>query len=211
MNSSFALMKNFHVIIPEIAVALFALWALVFGAFKTKKVFHSVTLCSAVFLLALIPCLMIFMQDYNVPVRAFEGLYVQDFFSLVIKIVISVGCLIALIFMYSDMPQTNIARFEAPILVILSMLGMFFMVSSNNFMTLYVGLELQSLALYILAAFNRHSSRAPEAGMKYFILGALASGMLLFGISFIYGFVGHTGFDEVALALQGGDLHAGVI
>jgi NADH-quinone oxidoreductase subunit N len=84
------------------------------------------------------------------------------------------------------------------------------MVSSYNFLTLYVGLELQSLALYILASFNRHSTRAPEAGMKYFILGALASGMMLFGISFVYGFVGHTGFDIVGQTLAQGNIHDGV-
>lgn len=212
MNSSYQIMQNMHVIMPEIAVALFALWALVYGAFKKRQAFRTITVCSCAFLIGLAACLMLFFSEYSAPTTAFDSLYIQDSFSLVLKIIIALGCFVSLIFMYYDMKETGIARFEAPVLVMLSMLGMYFMVSSYNFLTLYVGLELQSLALYILAAFNRNSSRAPEAGMKYFILGALASGMMLFGISFVYGFAGHTGFDVIANVLNNSaDAHAGVI
>lgn len=205
------LMTDINIAFPEVSTALFALWVLVYGAFKSKNIFKSVTISACIFTAVLVPVLFYLTKDYTNPQIAFGGLYVQDTFSLVLKAFIAAGCFVALIFMFFDMQETGIARFEAPVLVVLSMLGMFFMVSSHNFLTLYVGLEMQSLALYILASFNRHSTRAPEAGMKYFILGALASGMLLFGISFIYGFAGHTGFDVVASSFVTGQVHEGIL
>src|SRR5690606_29456255 len=89
-------------------------------------------------------------------------------------------------------------KFEYPVLIMLSTLGMMLMVSANDMISLYLGLELQSLALYVVAAINRDSVRATEAGLKYFVLGALSSGMLLYGVSLVYGFTGNTGFEAIA-------------
>jgi NADH-quinone oxidoreductase subunit N len=103
----------------------------------------------------------------------------------------------------------GMARFEYPVLFILATLGMMMMISANDLIALYMGIELQSLALYVIAAFQRDSLRSTEAGLKYFVLGALSSGMLLYGCSLIYGFTGATGFDAIAGALRGQD-HAGI-
>ena len=105
----------------------------------------------------------------------------------------------------------NLSRFELPVLMLLATLGMLLMVSSSSFLSLYMGLELQSLALYVLAAFNRDHLRSTEAGLKYFVLGALSSGMLLYGISLIYGFTGSTSFAAIATVTHGGAPGLGVI
>src|ERR1700748_2795636 len=103
------------------------------------------------------------------------------------------------------------SRFELPILMLLAALGMMLMVSASSFIALYMGLELQSLALYVLAAFHRDSLRSTEAGLKYFVLGALSSGMMLYGISFIYGFTGTTDFATVAHVATGGHVSIGLV
>ena len=100
--------------------------------------------------------------------------------------------------------EQGIARFEFPVLVLLATTGMMVMISANDLITLYVGLELQNLALYVVASFNRDSARSSEAGLKYFVLGALSSGMLLYGASLIYGFTGTTAFAELATLVAGG-------
>ena len=92
-------------------------------------------------------------------------------------------------------------RFEYPLLIVIATLGMMMMISANDLIALYLGLELQSLSLYVIAAINRDSVRSTEAGLKYFVLGALSSGMLLYGASLIYGFTGHTSFAGIATAL----------
>jgi NADH-quinone oxidoreductase subunit N len=105
------------------------------------------------------------------------------------------------------------ARFEIPLLMLFATLGMLMMISANDLISLYVGLELQSLALYVIAAIRRDTLRSTEAGLKYFVLGALSSGMLLYGASLIYGFTGATGFDAIAAAIQAksGTLNLGLI
>jgi NADH-quinone oxidoreductase subunit N len=102
-------------------------------------------------------------------------------------------------------------RFEFPVLVLLATTGMLMMISANDLIALYVGLEQQSLALYVVAAFQRDSPRSSEAGLKYFVLGALSSGMLLYGASLVYGFTGSTGFDDIALAVQPSGANIGLI
>src|SRR4029453_1143281 len=95
-------------------------------------------------------------------------------------------------------------KFEYPVLVLLSTLGMLLMIAANDMISLYLGLELQSLALYVVAAINRDNLRSTEAGLKYFVLGALSSGMLLYGITLVYGYTGSTGFQQIPPALGAG-------
>ncbi|MBW8268488.1 NADH-quinone oxidoreductase subunit NuoN [Caldovatus aquaticus] len=133
---------------------------------------------------------------------ALAGQYVSDAFARFSKVLVLIGAALALT-LALDFNQTDrdLARFEYPVLILFAAIGMMLMVSANDLMTLYLGLELQSLAAYVLAAFNRDSERSAEAGLKYFVLGALASGLLLYGMSLVYGFVGTTSFDRLAEAL----------
>lgn len=211
MEQSLEIQKYMQIALPEVLLAGFALFMLVFGAFKRVNTFLVSGRISCFFLLVMIGLVLSMFMNLHAPVHVFNGLYIQDSFSLAVKLILLVGTLFSMVFVMQDMSKTGIGRFEAPVLMILSLLGMFFMVSANNMLTLYVGLELQALALYVLATFNRHSLRAPEAGMKYFILGAIASGLLLFGISFVYGYAGSTSFAVLAGVLGEGKDVIGLI
>ncbi len=114
------------------------------------------------------------------------------------KVLVLVGSGLAIVMSLGYIRHQNIERFEYPVLIVLATLGMAMMISANDLIALYIGLELQSLALYVVAAFRRDSTRSSEAGLKYFVLGALASGMLLYGCSLIYGFAGTTSFEALA-------------
>ncbi|MEL6979055.1 MAG: NADH-quinone oxidoreductase subunit NuoN [Pseudomonadota bacterium] len=143
---------------------------------------------------------------------AFNGLFVDDTFARFAKVLILAGSAIVLALGLDAMRQGGILKFEYPILILFAALGMCVMVSARDLMTLYMGLELQSLSLYIIASFQRDSLRSTEAGLKYFVLGALSSGLLLFGASLIYGFAGSTRFDQIAAALaDGGDPPVGLL
>lgn len=135
---------------------------------------------------------------------AFHGLVVNDSFGDFMKILVLVGAGLSLIMSLGFVRREGMDRFEYPVLVVFATLGMFIMISANDLLSLYVGLEMQSLALYVCAAFQRDSLRSSEAGLKYFVLGAVASGMLLYGCSLVYGFTGATSFDTLASVLQGG-------
>jgi NADH-quinone oxidoreductase subunit N len=133
---------------------------------------------------------------------AFGGAFTADGFARFSKLLILLGAALTLVMSQGFFVREKIARFEFPVLVIFSVLGMMLMVSASSFLALYMALELQSLALYVLAAFNRESVRSSEAGLKYFVLGALSSGLLLYGISLIYGFTGTTDFAHVASVIK---------
>jgi NADH-quinone oxidoreductase subunit N len=135
--------------------------------------------------------------------NAFDGLYSADAFSSFAKILIYVAAVVSIIIAPRFFVQDDKLRAEYPILVLYSAVGMGMMVSATDFLTLYVGVELQSLAAYVLASFMRKDQRSAEAGLKYFVLGALASGILLYGISLLYGFTGTTGYAGVAAAMKG--------
>src|SRR5205085_2837567 len=117
----------------------------------------------------------------------------------------------ALVMAMSYNERERIARFEFPVLVVLATTGMLMMISASDLISLYIGLELQSLSLYVVAAFNRDSARSSEAGLKYFVLGALSSGMMLYGCSLIYGFSGTTSFEQLAASFAGGNYSVGII
>ncbi len=118
-----------------------------------------------------------------------------------LKVLILIGSGVAIVLSAGYARKEKFERFEYPVLIVIATLGMMMMVSANDLITLYIGLELQSLAIYVVAAINRDSLRSTEAGLKYFVLGALSSGMLLYGASLVYGFTGHVGFPEIAAAI----------
>ena len=134
----------------------------------------------------------------------FYGMFVTDAFALFMKALVLIGSAATILISMHHNEEQGIARFEFPVLVLLATTGMMVMISANDLITLYVGLELQNLALYVVASFNRDSARSSEAGLKYFVLGALSSGMLLYGASLIYGFAGTTAFDDLERLATGG-------
>jgi NADH-quinone oxidoreductase subunit N len=134
---------------------------------------------------------------------AFQGIFVVDAFSDYVKIAILLASMFSIWISLGYLKLEDMAHFEYPILIALATVGMMMMVSANDLIALYVGLELQSLSLYVLAAFNRDNARSTEAGLKYFVLGALSSGLLLYGCSLVYGFSGTTHFEGIVTALSG--------
>lgn len=181
-------------VLPELILALGAMALLMVGAFLGDGRFRLISLLSAgLFALALFVLLAVVPS----PSRGFGGMVIVDDFALFMKSLVLIAAIAALMLSTQYLEERRIARIEYPVLIVLAVLGMLMMVSANDLLALYIGLELQSLALYVLAAFNRDKLRSTEAGLKYFVLGALSSGMMLYGISLIYGFTGATSFEAL--------------
>lgn len=178
---------------PEIALAVGGLVLLMVGAFAGNR---SVGLVSGLSVALLIAAT--FMTVTGPLGRAFNGSYVADPLAVYGKAVIFLSSAVAIILGSGWMRRARISRFEFPILIVLASAGMGMMASSGDLISLYVGIELHSLALYVLAAFHRDDLKASEAGLKYFVLGALSSGLLLYGASLIYGFAGSMRFEDIA-------------
>jgi NADH-quinone oxidoreductase subunit N len=193
---------NLMPVYPEIFLALAAMALLLLGVFRGDKNYDQIANLSVLALI--ITATLMVTQVGGERVVTFGGMFITDAFAIFTKLLVFVGSVVAILISGTYLKDYKIARFEYPILILLATLGMMIMISSNNLMTLYVGLELQSLSLYVLAAMNRDRSRSTEAGLKYFVLGALSSGMLLYGISLIYGFAGTTDFDHLAQTLEAG-------
>lgn len=185
------------IVLPEIILACGAMAFLMLGAFRREDPTTLVTwLCIALLIVAGGFVLL----DGGVRQTAFDGMFITDAFSQFMKLLALGGSVVTVVMSIHFMRVERIERFEYPILVVLATLGMLMMISANDLIALYMGLELQSLALYVVAALNRDSVRSSEAGLKYFVLGALSSGMLLYGCSLVYGFTGSTGFEQIAEA-----------
>lgn len=190
---------NWVIALPEIVLACLGMAILIYGVLRKQD---PTSICSMLTLGAfLITALLVII---GVGGTGYRGQFVVDGFSQFAKLLILLGGALALILSLEFNRNQGIARFEFPVLMLMSVIGMMIMVSASNMMTLYLGLELQSLALYVLAASARDDLRSSEAGLKYFVLGALASGLLLYGISLVYGFAGSTDFRQLAAALKGG-------
>lgn len=194
--------------LPEIVLACLAMALLMYGVFKKGDATDNVTL-GAVVSLAFVTALVIFTSEGKV--MAFGGAFVVDTFARVMKVMALFGSAVAIVLSSHFMKRVKMARFEYPILVMLASVGMMMMISANDLISLYVGLELQSLSLYVVAAIDRDSARSSEAGLKYFVLGALSSGMLLYGSSLVYGFTGTTTFPEIAAALNASGSSLGLV
>ncbi len=188
---------NWIIALPEIALAGIAMAILMFGVLRRGESFF----LSSMFALGgfLIAALLVLTTPRGM---GYNGQFVADAFAGFVKILVLLGAALTLILSLDYNRKNHIARFEFPVLMLLSVTGMMVMASATNLMTLYLGLELQSLALYVLAAFARDDLRSSEAGLKYFVLGALASGLLLYGISLVYGFSGTMDFGLLAKALM---------
>ncbi|WP_273754208.1 MULTISPECIES: NADH-quinone oxidoreductase subunit NuoN [unclassified Bartonella] len=194
-------------ILPEILIALGGVVLLLVGVYSNARASLTVTGLAMALLVATIIILIVFPKTGLFQTNAL----IIDPFGRYMKVLTLIGALFALIMSVGFANAQKFNIFEFPVLVLLATLGMMLMISAGNMLSLYMGLELQSLALYVLAAINRNNVKSSEAGIKYFVLGALSSGMLLYGISLLYGFSGQIGFHEIAIALKGESLQLGVI
>ncbi|MDO1558728.1 NADH-quinone oxidoreductase subunit NuoN [Brevundimonas sp. 2R-24] len=184
---------------PELTLAIGAMFALMLGAFAGERAAGWVSLiCAVVLGLA-----AVFAATGPLG-AAFGGAFTADRLSVFAKVVLFLAAMAAVSLGHGWQHRGGRPRFEYPVLIVLSTLGMSIMVSAGDLISLYMGLELSSLALYVLAAFNRDDAKASEAGLKYFVLGALSSGILLYGASLLYGFAGSMRFVDLAVAVQGG-------
>ncbi|MEO0994804.1 MAG: NADH-quinone oxidoreductase subunit N, partial [Pseudomonadota bacterium] len=187
---------DYATVLPELVMAGGAMALLMFGAYgggDARR--HLITALSAGLMIAL--GLWIATQGEG-STSAFGGAFVIDAYSRFAKVLILLSSGAMLMLGEAYLERRGILRFEYPVLIVLATLGMMVMVSAGDLISLYVGLELQSLALYVVAAFNRDSARSTEAGLKYFVLGALSSGLLLYGASLVYGYTGSTNLTIIA-------------
>jgi len=200
---------DFTTILPEALLAAYALAALMVGAYFGKDGIARTLLWSTVAAF-LVVAAMIGLGN-RTDGTAFYGMFIDDGFSRFAKVVMLVAAAAVLGMSVDYLDRRRMLRFEFPILVTLSVIGMMLMVSAGDLLTLYMGLELQSLSLYVIAAIRRDSARSSEAGLKYFVLGSLSSGLLLYGASLVYGFAGTTSFAGIITTMQGGELSLGVL
>jgi len=188
---------NWIIALPEIVLACIGMAILVFGVLRKQD---SAFLCSMFTLGGFLIAAILVLSHTSA--FGYHGQFVTDAFSAFNKVLILAGATLSLILALDYNRKQHINRFEFPVLMLFSVVGMMVMVSASNLMTLYLGLELQSLALYVLAAFARDELRSTEAGLKYFVLSGLASGLLLYGISLVYGFSGTMDFQQLRTLLM---------
>lgn len=194
---------------PEFILAGFALAGALIGAWAGEKIFG--WLCGLGMTALVVAGGVALANSPVAPVELFQGSMVIDGVAVVAKVLIALAAAATLALGADHFIQTRERRFEFPVVMVLAVLGMFVMVSSQDLISLYVGVELQSLSAYVLAAWRRDDVHSSEAGLKYFVLSALASGILLFGASYIYGFTGSIRFDAIASAIGEGGGGLGVI
>ncbi len=199
------MINNLNILLPEIFLTLSIFSILMIGVF-VKNSFNLIFNLSSLIILLTIA---IILNNSNSLEKIFLESFTRDAFSNFFKILILVASLFVLNSSKNFILDKKMGKFEYPIIILLSILGMFFMVSSNDIILFYLGLELQSLSLYILASIDRDNLKSSESGIKYFVLSALSSGLLLYGCSLLYGFTGSTNFDLIAIEL-GNDNTGGV-
>jgi NADH-quinone oxidoreductase subunit N len=193
-------MENLNLVLPEIFISLSIMFLLVLGVFKknSSKIIFNISL-----LALLITAIITFNETSNIDrVTLFNNSVVIDYMSSLMKIITLLGAFLVLVISPTYLKTFMIYKIEYPVLILSSVLGMMVMISSNDLIVFYMGLELQSLALYVLATFNRDQIKSSEAGLKYFVLSALSSGLLLYGCSLIYGFSGSTNFNVISNQLN---------
>ena len=198
MSFSIQLTQHF---LPELILAVGVCVLILVGAWRGDGAFGLVAkLAVGVLGLAIAA---IALTPAGEPTSLFEGAFMDDAFARFMKVLALLGALVTVLMSVDFLRRAALDKFEFPVLVLLSTLGMMLLICADNLISLYLGLELMSLALYVLAAFARDDARASEAGLKYFVLGALSSGMMLYGASLLYGFSGTVSFSGIAAVVSG--------
>ena len=196
-------------LLPEIIVLLGAVILLLLGVFQEGK---GEKLVWGLTMIVLAAAVFVSVKDWGVTANLFNGSFQIDDFTRLLKILVLVGGIICIYMSISYLTEAGMFKSEYMVLILFSILGMMMMISANDLIAMYLGLEVQSLALYVMAAFRRDNVRSSEAGMKYFVLGALSSGMLLYGCSMVYGFSGSIYFSEIAqTAATNGTVSVGMV
>ena len=193
----------------EFILTIGSLIILLIALFLKKNVFEKTALFSIILLLFVS---LLVIKDTKIFFASYDVFFKTSKFIIFFKLLTIYGSIASIIISINYFKELRLSRFEIPILILFTTLGMLVLISSNNLMSMYLGIELQSLALYVLAAIQRDSIKSAESGIKYFVLGALSSGILLYGCSLIYGFTGNTNFDEIQIALKSLDkLNIGIL
>lgn len=193
--------------LPEITLAIGAIAMVLYGAIRGERATRTLEAIG----LALLALALVLVLSGTGKAVTFNGGFVADGFARFMKALTLIGAGAAIVLAGDFMRRDGSMRFEFPVLVVLATIGMMMMISASDLIGLYVGLELQSLALYVVAAFDRDNTRSTEAGLKYFVLGALSSGMLLYGSSLVYGFTGTVTYSGIAQAVHGEHISLGLI
>ncbi|WP_407520987.1 NADH-quinone oxidoreductase subunit NuoN [Methylobacterium oryzisoli] len=209
MNAAQIVMPALGPALPELILTVGVLVLILYGAFKGERSTEGVTVGALIVLI--VALFAVVSQPFGAKVTTLNGSFIVDGFARVMKALVLLGSIAALLLARDLFERERIARFEYPILIVLSSIGMLIMASANDLIGLYLGLELQSLAAYVIASFHRDDVRSTEAGLKYFVLGALSSGMLLYGASLVYGFTGHVSFPGIVTALRETQVGLGVV
>lgn len=202
------LLPAFGPAIPEMVLAAGAMALLMYGVFRKES--PTAHVAWGVVVLFVVTAFLVMGQG-DLATTTFAGQFSVDPFTRFVKLLILLGAAASVIMSLTFIRREGMDRFEFPVLIALAALGMMMMVSAASFLALYMGLELQSLAIYVIAAFHRDNAKSSEAGLKYFVLGALASGLLLYGCSLVYGFTGSVEFVTVAAAITEGEKSTGLI
>jgi len=190
-------LSSYMPLLPELTIAIGAMVLLMYGVFRPETDSEGETVGWMAIAVLIAAGAFLVLQPAGT-VTLFEGAFRIDAFGRFMKLLVLGGAAAALMMSFDELRDSRAMKFEFPVLILLATVGMMMMVSANDLISLYLGLELQSLALYVVAAWRRDSVRSSEAGLKYFVLGALSSGMLLYGASLVYGFTGSTSFDVIA-------------
>ena len=197
-------MQTIVYIFPELFLSFSIMTILMIGVFvkKSFKLVNILTIATLIFTIALV------LNQHKETIKIFNDSYIIDNFSILMKTITLLFCILILFSSKEYVKINNIDKIEYPIIILTSVLGMLLMISSYDLIVFYLGLELQSLSLYILASFKRESEKSTEAGLKYFVLSALATGLLLYGSSLIYGFTGSTNFEIISKNLDANNIGA---
>ncbi|SDE01218.1 NADH-quinone oxidoreductase subunit NuoN [Limimaricola pyoseonensis] len=191
---------DLQTVLPEVILSVYAMAALMAGVYTTKDKSAGLLIWATAAMFGLVAFLIATREGVD---PAFGDSFVDDGFGRFAKVTILISAAVVLVMSQEYLARRNLLRFEYPVLVALAVVGMMVMVSARDLMVLYMGIELQSLAMYVIAALRRDSVKSTEAGLKYFVLGALSSGLMLYGASLVYGFAGTTAFDGILLATAG--------